>query len=151
MKSKVNFICSFSIFLLFVHTFSYNKISTFSSPSAKQPKLGEKCNISMYFFLYFTVNISVVFLFLLANKRNKKKSYQFIHLISPIVNHRNQYLPLVFSLLLSVSLQCNFLYVFFSGHQDFTKTLVISYSATMTSILSKCIPIYLYYHECLRF
>lgn len=127
MKNKVKFICSFSIFLLFVHTFSYNKIPTFSSCSEKQPKLGERCNVSMYFFLYFTVNISVASLFLLANKLNKKKSYQFIRLISPIVNHQNQYLPLVFSLLLSVSLQCNFIYVFFSGHQDFTKTLVISY------------------------
>ena len=146
MKSKVSFICSFSIYLLCFILFPVIKFLLLVTAAGTAAKtVIEVITTFLCDFSNFTVNVPVDFLPLLANELDKKESLSAHTCDSPIVNQPKQYFSLIY-------LFCDCLYpykaiifhVFFLGHGDFTKKSVILYVETMTSVLSKYIIIYLY-------
>ena len=112
MKSKVSFICSFSMCLLCFILFPVIKFLLLVTAAGTAAKtVIEVITTFLCDFSNFTINVPVNFLPLLANKLDKKKSLSVHTSDSPIVNQPKQYFSLIylfiylFILWLSISLQ----------------------------------------------
>lgn len=126
MKSKVSFICSFSIYLLCFILFPVIKFLLLVTATGTAAKtVIEVITTFLCDFSNFTINVPVNFLPLLANKLDKKKSLSVHTSDSPIVNQPKQYFSLIY------------LFIYFVIFYILTRQLFFMSSFSATEILQR--------------